>query len=178
MQLIKLRIVRQRREVQAKKRCIQLCSNEIQTIEPIFESKIGKGGDSMSPAPSGRGRKKVRGVWMKKDRRIQSCSNEIQTLEPIFKSKIRKGGIACPPPPRRGRKVRGEQTKKDKGWNPLPFLLKYCNALEWESRFTLALNAVKNIDYIEKCCKQKLFIIKVPTKSSVSAYLYLPWKWS
>ncbi len=35
-----------------EKRRIQLCSNEIQTIEPIFESKIRKGVDSMSPAPS------------------------------------------------------------------------------------------------------------------------------
>ncbi len=35
-------------------------------IEPILESKIRKGGASLSPAPSGRGRK-VRGVQMKKD---------------------------------------------------------------------------------------------------------------
>ncbi len=56
----------------------------------------------------------------------------------------------------------------------LQFLLKYCNALEWERRFTLALNAAKNNDYIEKWCEQKVFIIKFPTKSSVNTYLYLP----
>ncbi len=33
--------------------------------------------------------------------------------------------------------------------NTLRFL-KYYNALEWESRFTLGLNGAKNIDYIEK----------------------------
>ncbi len=49
-----------------KKRRIQSCTNEIQTIAPIFEFKIKKGGDSMSPAPSGRGRK-VRDVQVKKD---------------------------------------------------------------------------------------------------------------
>ncbi len=29
--------------------------------------------------------------------------------------------------------------------------LKYYNVLEWESRFTLGLNAAKNTDYIKKC---------------------------
>ncbi len=33
--------------------------------------------------------------------------------------------------------------------------------------FTSALNAAKNIDYIEKCFKQKLFIIKFPIKNSL-----------
>ncbi len=41
-----------------EKRRIQLCSNKIQMIEPIFKLKIRKGGDSMFPAPSRRGRKK------------------------------------------------------------------------------------------------------------------------
>ncbi len=48
-----------------KKRRIQSCTNEIQAIEPIFESKIRKGRASMSPAPSGRGRNE-RGVQTKK----------------------------------------------------------------------------------------------------------------
>ncbi len=52
-------------------------------------------------------------------------------------------------------------------------LLKYCNALEWEIRFTGALNAAKNIDYIEKCLKLKLFIIKFPTKNSLDD-IYIP----
>ncbi len=41
-----------------------IITNEIQTIGPIFESKIRKGGDSMSPVPSERGRK-VRGQTKK-----------------------------------------------------------------------------------------------------------------
>ncbi len=44
----------------------------------------------------------------------------------------------------------------------LPFL-KYFNVLEWESRFTLGLNAAKNTDYIKKSFK-KLFKIKFATK--------------
>ncbi len=51
--------------------------------------------------------------------------------------------------------------------------LKYYNGQEWESRFTLALNTAKNIDYIEKCFKQKLNKIKFPAKNSLDAYLYL-----
>ncbi len=74
-----------------EKKCIQSCSNEIQTIEPIFESKIRKGGDSMSPASSGRDRKKSKRCTNEK-RGIQSCTNEIETIELIFESKIRKGG--------------------------------------------------------------------------------------
>ncbi len=35
-----------------EKRCIQSCSNEIQTIEPIFESKIRKGGIGCPQPPS------------------------------------------------------------------------------------------------------------------------------
>ncbi len=58
--------------------------------------------------------------------------------------------------------------KKIKGWYTLPFLLKYCNALEWESKFILALNAAKNIDYIEKCFKQKLFMIRCKDNDSLS----------
>ncbi len=46
--------------------------------------------------------------------------------------------------------------EKNKEWNTFPFLLKYYNALEWEGRFT--------IDYIEKCFKQKLVIIKFQKK--------------
>ncbi len=72
-----------------EKKYIQSCSNKIQTLEPIFESKIRKGGDSMSLVPSGRGRKKSKRCINEK-RRIQSCTNEIQTIEPIFESKIRK----------------------------------------------------------------------------------------
>ncbi len=47
------------------------------------------------------------------------------------------------------------------------------NVLEWESRFTLGLNAAKSIDYAEKGFKQKLSEIKFPTKYSVDAYFYL-----
>ncbi len=42
--------------------------------------------------------------------------------------------------------------------------LKY-NMLEWESRLILGLNAVKNVDYIEKWFKRKLRKIKFPTKT-------------
>ncbi len=55
----------------------------------------------------------------------------------------------------------------------MPFF-KYYNVLEWKNRFTLMLNAAKNIDYIKLFFKQKLFRIKFPTKNSVNAYLYLP----
>ncbi len=59
----------------------------------------------------------------------------------------------------------------------LPFL-KYYIGQEWESRFTLTLNTVKNIDYIEKLFKQKLSIIKFPAKNLVDSYLYLSQEWS
>ncbi len=41
------------------------------------------------------------------------------------------------------------------------------NALEWESRFTLGLNAAKNTDYIKNCLKQKLSRIKFPKKNLI-----------
>ncbi len=44
-------------------------------------------------------------------------------------------------------------------------------------KFTLELNAVKNIDYIEKCFKLKVYGIKFSTKNSVDVYLYLPLEW-
>ncbi len=53
-------------------------------------------------------------------------------------------------------------------------LVKYYNVLEWESRFTLGLNAAKNTDYFKKFFK-KLFRIKYHTensvKNSLDAYL-------
>ncbi len=45
------------------------------------------------------------------------------------------------------------------GFEDLSFL-KYYNAQEWENRIILGMNTTKNIDYIEKCFKQKLSIIK------------------
>ncbi len=50
------------------------------------------------------------------------------------------------------------------GSKDLPFL-KYYIGQEWESRFTLMRNTAKNIDYIEKCFKQKLCRIKFPAKN-------------
>ncbi len=46
--------------------------------------------------------------------------------------------------------------------------LKYYNAWEWEStsRFIFGLNAAKNIDYIEKCFKQKFHRIEFRTKNN------------
>ncbi len=44
----------------------------------------------------------------------------------------------------------------------------WSNALEWESRFTLGLDAAKGIDYIEKCFEQNLSKIKFPTKNSAT----------
>ncbi len=41
-------------------------------------------------------------------------------------------------------------------------------------RFTLALNAAKNIDYMEKCFEQKLFIIKFPTKTQWTCIFIYP----
>ncbi len=43
---------------------------------------------------------------------------------------------------------------------------------------TLGLNAAKIIDYIEKCFKRKLHIIRFPAKNSLEADLYLPQEWS
>ncbi len=63
--------------------------------------------------------------------------------------------------------------EKTKEWNTLLFLLKYYDALEWETRFTLALNAAKNIDSIKKCFRQKLFIIEFPTKKKLSGRISL-----
>ncbi len=45
-------------------------------------------------------------------------------------------------------------------------------------KFTLELNAAKNIDYIEKCFKQVLHRIKFATKNFLEAYLYPPLEWS
>ncbi len=45
-------------------------------------------------------------------------------------------------------------------------------------KFTLELNVVKIIDYIEKCFKQKLHRIKFATKNSGEAYFYLLLEWS
>ncbi len=44
--------------------------------------------------------------------------------------------------------------------------------------FILESSTAKNIDYIEKCSKQKLHSIKFATKNSKDAYLYLPLEWS
>ncbi len=46
--------------------------------------------------------------------------------------------------------------------------------LPFFSSFTLGLNAVKNIDYIEICFKRNLSRIKFPTKNSVEAHLSAP----
>ncbi len=59
----------------------------------------------------------------------------------------------------------------------LPFL-KYYNAWEWKGRFTLGLNIAKNIDFNEKCFKQKLHVIKFSTKNKADKYLYLSQQWS
>ncbi len=75
------------RGVQTKKKVY----NRVQTIEPIFESKIRKRGIACRQLLLLGSGRKVRGVQMKK-KRIQSCTNEIQTIKPIFESKIRKGG--------------------------------------------------------------------------------------
>ncbi len=56
--------------------------------------------------------------------------------------------------------------------------MKYYNALEWASKFTLRLNAANNTNYIKKCFKQKLFRVKFPTKNSVDACVCLPQEWS
>ncbi len=46
--------------------------------------------------------------------------------------------------------------------------------LEWESKFTLGLNAAKDTDIcINKNFKYKLFKIQFPTKNSVGAFVYL-----
>ncbi len=49
--------------------------------------------------------------------------------------------------------------------------------LEWESKFTLGLNAAKNTNFIKKGFKWKLFRIQFPTKNSVGAYVYLSQEW-
>ncbi len=40
-------------------------------------------------------------------------------------------------------------------------------------KFTSELNATKNMDYIEKCFKQKLHIIKFATKNFLNTYVSL-----
>ncbi len=53
--------------------------------------------------------------------------------------------------------------------------LRYYDALEWESKFTLGLNVTKNIYYIEKWVKQKLHRLKFPkNKLSGSTPLSTP----
>ncbi len=43
--------------------------------------------------------------------------------------------------------------------------------------FILKSNTAKNIDYIDKCFKQKLHKIKFDTKNSTDTYLYLFLGW-
>ncbi len=50
--------------------------------------------------------------------------------------------------------------------------------LELECRFTLRLNTAKNINYMKKRFKSKLFRIKFPTKNSLGACVDLPQEWS
>ncbi len=45
-------------------------------------------------------------------------------------------------------------------------------------KLTLGLNAAKNIDYIEKCFKQKLRRIKFPIRDSEDVCFYLSQEWN
>ncbi len=56
----------------------------------------------------------------------------------------------------------------------IPFIHTTHYVQEWESRFTLGLNAAKTNDYIRKCFKQKLFEIKFLTKNLVDTDLSPP----
>ncbi len=44
--------------------------------------------------------------------------------------------------------------------------------------FTLEPNTAKNMYFMKKSFKKKLFVIKFLPKKSASAYVYLPHKWS
>ncbi len=74
--------------------------------------------------------------------------------------------ISSPPPPQSGAIGR-----KRLIW------LKYYNVMKQQIRFTLGLTTAKNTDYKKKRFKWKLFRIKLPTKMSVGAYVYLPQEW-
>ncbi len=51
---------------------------------------------------------------------------------------------------------------------------KYYNVQKQGSRFTLGSHAAKNTQYIKKFFKRKLLSIKLCTRKSVGAYVYLP----
>ncbi len=61
-----------------------------------------------------------------------------------------------------------------RGYQKLQFL-KYYNVLEWESGFTLGMDAANNTNYIKKSLKQKLFSIKFPTKTLWTHISIFPW---
>ncbi len=48
----------------------------------------------------------------------------------------------------------------------------------WNEKVYLKWSDAKNINYIEKCFKQKLHRIKFATKNSADAYLNLLMEWS
>ncbi len=88
-----------------------MCTNEIQTIEPIFETKIRKGGYLSQPPSPEKGRI-VRGVQTKKHV-YNHILTKYKRLSPFSNPKSKKGDSMSPAPPGRGRKVRGVQTKID-----------------------------------------------------------------
>ncbi len=55
---------------------------------------------------------------------------------------------------------------------------KYYYVLKWESRFTLKLDAAKNMHYVKNFLKSQMFKIKFQTKKSVDTYVYRPQEWS
>ncbi len=59
------------------------------------------------------------------------------------------------------------------GSKNLPFL-KYYNAEEWESVFTLG-NTAKDTDYTKKKFKQRLHRIEFPIKNSMETSISNPW---
>ncbi len=60
-----------------------------------------------------------------------------------------------------------------RGLQKLSFL-KYYNVLEWESGFTLGLNAAENTDYIKMSLREKLFRIKFLQKTQWMQSLSFP----
>ena len=74
------------------------------------------------------------------------------------------------------RKLRIFSTRRatEKGFPVADENNQFTMCFKWGVRITLGLNAAKNISFMEKCLKRKLFRMKFSTKKSVVACLYLP----
>ncbi len=106
--------------------------------------------------------KYLRKFWTWKPENVITILRKFCTWKKLSKSKVwqkilRKGSI------------------KKKQFGTINICHFWNNAPDWESRFTLVLDAAKSFDNIEKYFKQKFSKIKFPTKNSATHISISPW---